>query len=100
VRQLVKLQGHLGAYKTHNAAVLAIHCEGSPTGTEILASKMDFGFPLANDDRLNVVDKYSVTSTYLIDKDGFIRARWLDRVHDRVDGATVLEALKRLESAK
>ena len=62
----------------------------------MLADKMNFGFPLANDDQLNVVDKYSVTSTYLIDSDGIIRARWLDRVHDRVDGVTVLKALKEL----
>lgn len=76
---------------------MAIHCEGSPKGTKILAGKMNFGFPLANDDRLNVVDKYSVTSTYLIDSKGIIRARWLDRVHQRVDGASVLEALKELK---
>ena len=76
---------------------MAIHCEGSPKGTKILVDKMNFGFPLANDDRLNVVDKYSVTSTYLIDSKGIIRARWLDRVHQRVDGATILEALKELK---
>ena len=51
---------------------------------------------LANDDQLNVVDKYSVTSTYLIDSKGIIRARWLDQIHQRVDGGPILEALKEL----
>ena len=92
----MKLQKHVADYEAERATVLAIHCEGSPKGTEILARKMNFGFPLANDDRLNVVDKYSVTSTYLIDSNGIIQARWLDRVHDRVDGVTVLKALKEL----
>ena len=97
MQQLVQLQNHLTEYKKEGASVLALHCEGSPKGTKILADKMNFGFPLANDDRLNVVDKYSVTSTYLIDSEGIIRARWLDRVHQRVDGATILEALKELK---
>ena len=93
----MQLQDHLTDYRNENAKVLAIHCEGSPRGTRILADRMNFGFPLANDDRLNVVDKYSVTSTYLIDSKGIIRARWLDRVHHRVDGATILEALRGLK---
>ena len=92
----MQLQKHVADYKAEQATVLAIHCEGSPKGTRMLADKMNFGFPLANDDQLNVVDKYSVTSTYLIDSDGIIRARWLDRVHDRVDGVTVLKALTEL----
>ena len=97
MKQLVQLQNQLTDYRKEQANVLAIHCEGSPKGTKILADRMNFGFPLANDDRLNVVDKYSVTSTYLIDSKGIIRARWLDRVHQRVDGATILEALKELK---
>ena len=95
----MKLQNHLADFEAEHAAVLAIHCEGSPRGTRILAEKKGFGFPLANDDRLNVVDKYSVTSTYLIDPEGIVRERWLDRVHDRVDGATILRALKELKRA-
>ena len=83
-------------YRKEGANVLAIHCEGSPKGSKILADRIDFGFPLANDDRLNVVDKYSVTSTYLIDSKGIIQARWLDRVHQRVDGISILEAVKKL----
>jgi len=51
---------------------------------------------LANDDKLRVVDKYSVTSTYLIDKQGIIRGRWLDRIHQRVSARTILSKLKTL----
>jgi len=93
----VQLQNYLTDYKREHAKILAIHCEGSPKGTRILADRMNFGFPLANDERLNVVDKYSVTSTYLIDSKGIIRARWLDRVHDRADGASILQALRKLK---
>lgn len=71
--------------------------ECPPEGTEILAKKKNFSFALANDDVLNVVDKYSVTSTYLIDKKGIIRARWLDQVHERVEAKTILEAINKLE---
>jgi hypothetical protein len=39
-----------------------------------------------------------VTSTYLIGPDGVIRARRLDRVHDRVSGATILAAVQDLNS--
>ena len=93
----MQLQEQLTAFRQHGAEVLAIHCEGSPEGTRILADKMNFGYPLANDDRLNVVDTYSVTSTYLIDANGIIRSRWFDEVHRRVDGVSVIEALMRLE---
>ncbi len=93
----MQLHNYLTDYRKEHANILAIHCEGSSKGTKILADRMNFGFPLANDDRLNVVDKYSVTSTYLIDSKGIIRARWLDRVHQRVDGASILEALKELK---
>lgn len=89
----MKLQEHLVEIQAHRTKVLAIHCEGSRRGTKEFSDKRKFGFPLANDDRLNVVDKYSVTSTYLIDSKGIVQARWLDRVHDRVDGATILKAL-------
>ena len=78
--------------------ILAIHVECPPEGTETLARKKNFSFALANDDVLNVVDKYSVTSTYLIDKNGIIRARWLDQVHKRVTAKTVLAAVKKLET--
>lgn len=78
--------------------ILAIHVECPPEGTETLARKKNFSFALANDDVLNVVDKYSVTSTYLIDKKGIIRARWLDQVHERVTAKTVLAAVKKLET--
>lgn len=76
--------------------ILAIHVECPPKGTEILAKKKNFSFALANDDVLDVVGKYSVTSTYLIDKKGIIRARWLDQVHDRVQAQTILEIVNKL----
>ncbi len=73
--------------------------ECPPKGTESLAKRRKFSFALANDDVLKVVGKYSVTSTYLIDKQGIIRARWLDRVHDRVKAETIIEAVKKLQSS-
>ena len=78
--------------------ILAIHVECPPEGTEILAKKKKFSFALANDDVLKVVGKYSVTSTYLIDKKGIIRARWLDQVHSRVTAETILEAVNKIET--
>jgi len=51
---------------------------------------------MANDENLQVVDKYSPTSTYLIDADGIVQARWLDRIHSRVGTESIIEALKRL----
>ena len=54
---------------------------------------------MANDERLEVVDKYSPTSTYLIDKGGIIRARWLGSIHDRVGPAKIIEALSKLDAA-
>ena len=77
--------------------ILAIHVECPPEGTEILAKKKKFSFALANDDVLKVVGKYSVTSTYLIDKKGIVRARWLDRIYDRVQAQTILDAIRKLE---
>ena len=38
--------------------------------------------------------------TYLIDSKGIIRARWLDRVHHRVNGEQILIALKKLNKKK
>ncbi len=96
----MKLQETLPKFLAENAKVLAIHCEGSPKGTRELAERKKFGYPLANDDRLNVVDNYSVTSTYLIDSNGIIRARWLDRVYDRVDATTILKTLKELNHSE
>ncbi len=78
--------------------ILAIHVECPLKGTEMLAKRRNFSFALANDDVLDVVGRYSVTSTYLIDKKGIIRARWLDRIHDRVQAQTILEAVNKLEA--
>ena len=76
---------------------MAIHVECPPKGTESLAKKRNFSFALANDDVLKVVGNYSVTSTYLIDKKGIIRERWLDQVHARVSAQTILKAVKNLK---
>ena len=93
----MQLQRHLADFRKAGADLLAIHVECPPEGTRILARKMNFDFPLANDDRLGIVDRYSVTSTYLIDTQGIIRARWLDEIHRRVDGPAILAAVKELQ---
>ena len=78
------------------AEVLAIHVECSEAGTKSTREKQGITYPLANDDRLGVVDKYGPTSTYLIDSWGIVRARWLDAVHSRVDHRGIMEALSKL----
>ena len=60
------------------------------------AKKHEIPFPMANDERLEVVDKYSPTSTYLIDQDGVIRALWRDKIHKRVTADEVLAAVAKL----
>lgn len=51
---------------------------------------------MANDDSLETATAFSPTSTYLIDLDGTIAARWLDRIHDRATPEAILEALDAL----
>ena len=97
MKQLGGLQAQWEAFQKTDTEILAIHVECPPGGTEKLAKKKNFSFALANDDVLNVVDKYSVTSTYLIDKKGIIRGRWLDQVHDRVEAKIILQAVNKLE---
>lgn len=75
---------------------MALHCECAPSGTARLAAKKKYRFHLANDDSLDVVGKYSVTSTYLIDKQGIIRGRWLGRIHKRVGASEILTAARKL----
>ena len=92
----MQLRDYVDDLREAGAELLALHCEGSTKGTERFARKQNLGFPLGNDGDLNVVPQYSVTSTYLIDREGVIRGRWLDRVHDRVGGATLLAAVRQL----
>ena len=74
MRQLGELQAQWDSFQKMDTEILAIHVECPPEGTKILARKKNFDFALANHDVLDVVGKYSVTSTYLIDKKGIVRA--------------------------
>ena len=94
----MELRDYVDQFRAAGAEMLALHCEGSVEGTEKFARRRNLGFPLGNDGELEVVSHYSVTSTYLIGPDGVIRARRLDRVHDRVSGATILAAVQDLNS--
>ncbi len=76
--------------------MLAIHVECSQLGTLETVQRQDLLFSMANDEHLQVVDKYSPTSTYLIDTDGIIRARWLDSIHHRVGPEEIIDALSGL----
>ena len=76
--------------------MLAIHVECSPAGTLAAVKRHNLTFPMANDERLQVVDNYSPTSAYVIDADGIIRARWLGSIHERVGPEAIIEALKKL----
>ena len=78
------------------AELLAIHVECSKAGTVSALKKHNLPFPMANDERLEIVDKYSPTSTYLIDQDGVIRALWRDKVHQRVTADDVVAAVAKL----
>ncbi len=93
---MVQLNQAYDKIKELDAELLAIHVECSEAGTLRTVKRNGIVFPMANDDRLQVVDKYSPTSTYLIDRRGVIRARWLDSIHDRVGPESVIEALTKL----
>ena len=53
---------------------------------------------MANDEALEMALPYSPTTTYLIDTEGRIAARWLDRIHDRVTPERILDALAELDA--
>lgn len=93
---MVQLNKAYEKIKDAGAEILAIHVECSEAGTRSTVQRNAIAFPMANDDRLEVVDKYSPTSTYLIDRHGIIRARWLDAIHDRVGPEAILEALGKI----
>ena len=82
------------------AELLAIHVECSPEGTRSTVRREKIRYPMASDERLQVVGKYSPTSTYLIDKDGVIRALWHDRIHKRVTPDKISSAIKLLREPK
>ncbi|MBI2924353.1 MAG: redoxin domain-containing protein [Verrucomicrobia bacterium] len=96
----MQLNEAYGRIKALDAELLAIHVECSEAGTKQAVARHNLQFPMANDDRLQVVDKYSPTSTYLIDRHGIVRARWLDSIHQRVQPEAILEALSRLRSGE
>ena len=73
---MVQLNSAYERIKNLGAEILAIHTECSEPGTVLTVKRNNLAFPLANDDHLRVVDKYSPTSTYLIDRHGIIRARY------------------------
>ena len=87
-------------FKALGAEVLAIHVECSPEGTQSTVRRSRIEFPMASDEHLRVVGKYSPTSTYLIDKEGIIRALWHDRIHERVSPDEILGSIKRLAETR
>lgn len=93
---MVQLNKAYEQIKGAGAELLAIHVECSEVGTLTTVKRNNLAFPMASDDRLRVVDKYSPTSTYLIDRHGIIRARWLDAIHDRVGPEAILIELQKL----
>ncbi len=54
---------------------------------------------MANDHELTMATAFSPTSTYLIDLEGRVAARWLDRIHDRATPEAILEALERSKAS-
>ncbi len=55
---------------------------------------------MANDHELTMATAFSPTSTYLVDLDGRIAFRWLDRIHDRATPEAILKALDALVAAE
>ncbi|MCI0744007.1 MAG: redoxin domain-containing protein [Verrucomicrobia subdivision 3 bacterium] len=96
---MVQLNTAYDQIKQHDAELLAIHVECSEAGTVNAVKRNKLAFPMANDDRLKIVDKYSPTSTYLIDRHGVIRARWLDSIHNRVGPDAIIKALQKLRES-
>lgn len=93
--QLVQLNEAYPKIQKLGGELLAIHLECAPEGTRRAKRTAALKFHLANDDRLEVATAYSPTSTYLIGLDGRIKARWLDRIHDRVSGDAIIKAMRR-----
>ena len=87
---------NLSRIQSLGADVLAIHVECNEAGTRQSVTRNRLEFPLANDERLRVVTKFSPTSTYVIDRQGVIRARWLNAIHARVSAAEIVKALEQL----
>jgi peroxiredoxin len=77
--------------------VLVVHLECSVEGTRLVADRQGFRFPMANDEALEMALPYSPTTTYLIDEQGRIAARWLDRIHDRATPEKILIAIDELD---
>ncbi len=73
-----------------------MHLECSREGTAVTVEQQEIRFPMANDDALESATGFGPTSTYLIDLDGTIAARWLDQIHDRASANAILEALDEL----
>ena len=96
---MVQLNKAYDKIKELGAELLAVHVECSEAGTRLAATRNNLTFPMANDDRLRVVDKYSPTSTYLIDRHGVIRTRWLDSIHERVAAERIVEELVQLRKS-
>ena len=96
MRQLVELNEAYDEIRARGAEILAIHLECSPEGTAATAERENIRYPMANDHELTMATAFSPTSTYLIDLDGTIAARWLDRIHDRATAAAILTALDEL----
>jgi peroxiredoxin len=76
--------------------VFGIQVECSQVGALETVQRQNLLYPVASDEYLQVVDKFSPCSTYLIDGDGTIRARWLDSIHNRGGPETVIEAILKL----
>jgi peroxiredoxin len=94
MNQLVQLNKAYPEIQKQGGELLAIHLECAAKGSKIAKEKSRLLFHVANDERLQVATTYSPTSTYLVGLDGKIKARWLGRVHDRVLGDELLEAMK------
>lgn len=100
MRQLVQLNKAYDEIRARGAEVLAIHLECSPEGTAKTVERQGIRYPMANDHELTMATAFSPTSTYLVDLDGTIAARWLDRIHDRATADSILEALDRIAAAE
>jgi peroxiredoxin len=93
--QLVQLNEAYPRIQELGGELLAIHLECAPAGSEVAKRKAGLKFHVANDERLEVATAYSPTSTYLVGLDGTIKARWLDRIHERVSGDEIIEAMEK-----
>ena len=102
--QLVELTDHYAAIKKEDAIILAVSADDLK-GAEGAAHQWGAPFPILSDSDRAAINAYGVLaenniakpSTFIIDKNGVIRWKYVGSTGDRPEPETVLQQLQDLE---